>query len=172
MTAQFEADCMYCPQCGDEYRPEIRRCASCGVALVAGREMLRAAATAPVYREIEPHEKLRTVQRGPILQMRQLQDCLRTAGLASLLAPCKDGCRSGCRGAEAELQVRVSELELVETALEREYRQSTALSGHDAETGLSGALFAMEVKQAACPACGCLFSTDAPLCPDCGLRFV
>ncbi len=168
MGAQFEADCMYCPQCGDEYRPEIRRCAGCGVALVSGREMMRAAAAAPVYREIEPHERLRTVQRGPILQMRQLQDYLRSTGLASLLAPRKDG----CRGAEAELRVRVSELELVETALEREYRQSTGLSGHDAETGLTGALFTMEVKQAACPACGCLFSTDAPLCPDCGLRFV
>lgn len=167
MERRFETDCMYCPQCGDEYRLEIRTCAACGVALVTGTEMAQAT---PAYREITPLDRLRTVRRGSIPHIRQLQACLRAAGLASLVAPKADGHCSSCRGPEVELRVRAAEVEQVEAVLAREYRQSTALAEHAGEA--AGTLFDLQVGQAACPACGCLFSTDAILCPDCGLRFV
>ncbi|MGI6639853.1 MAG: hypothetical protein ACOX4Z_12675 [Desulfobulbus sp.] len=175
LPRQFEADCMYCPQCGDEYRPEISICAECQVALVSGAQLAKSGTqeAGPQYTEIETHEELTAVRQGPVLQMRQLQDYLRASGLASLLTPGADGCcTKGCRGPEVELRVRTSELTLVLAALEQEHRQSTGLLDHIHNRNLAGAAFEVEVGQAACPACGCLFATDAPLCPDCGLRFV
>ncbi|NLZ17727.1 MAG: hypothetical protein GX087_08365 [Desulfobulbaceae bacterium] len=166
---KFDLDCMYCPQCGDEYRAEITTCAECKVALVSGALMAESTMP-PVYREIEPHEELLAVRRGPILLIRQLQAYLRSVGLASLIGPGEDGCKSGCRGPEVELKVRASEAEEVYAALAQEHRQSTGL--WEPEHALAGARFDVEVGQAACPACGCLFSADTVLCPDCGLRFV
>lgn len=170
MRREYDEDCMYCPQCDDEYRAEIRTCAECKIALVPGARMA-AMLEGPVYRAIEPHEELVTVRRGPLLMIRQLEDYLRKAGLASLVTPGEDGrCAGGCRGPEVELKVRASEVEQVLAALAEEHRKSTGLDLHD--ESLNGALFDVEVGRAACPACGCLFSTDTILCPDCGLRFV
>ncbi len=170
MRHEYDEDCMYCPQCGDEYRAEISTCAECKVALVSGARMA-ASLRGPVYQAIEPHEELVAVRRGPLLHIRQLEDYLRRAGLASIVTPGEDGrCASGCRGPEVELKVRAKEVEPVLAALAEEHRKSTGLDLHD--ESFNGALFDVEVGQAACPACGCLFSTDTVLCPDCGLRFV
>lgn len=167
---EYDEDCMYCPQCGDEYRAEITTCAECKIALVPGALMAQAAA-GPVYRPIETHEELVAVRHGPLLLIRQLEEYLRSAGLASLVTPGEDGrCATGCRGPEVELKVRATEVEQVLAALDEEHRRSTGLGLHD--ESLNGALYEMEVGQAACPACGCLFSADTVLCPDCGLRFV
>lgn len=170
MRREYEADCMYCPQCGDEYRAEITTCAECKVALISGAHMAQGK-TAPQYRAIAPHEELVAVRRGPLLLVRQWEDYLRRAGLASLVTPGEDGrCATGCRGPEVELRVRASEVDQAMAVLAEEHRQSTGLGQHD--ESLNGALFEVEVSQAACPACGCLFSADTVLCPDCGLRFV
>ena len=173
MRRQYEADCMYCPQCGDEYRAEITTCAECKVPLVSGVLMAQGGGkngAVPVYRAIEPHEELVAVRQGPILLIRQLEEYLRSVGLASLIGPGEDGCKSGCRGPEVELKVRASEVKEVYEALAQEHRQNTGL--WEPEHELAGARFEVEVGQAACPACGCLFSADTILCPDCGLRFV
>lgn len=170
MRHEYDEDCMYCPQCGDEYRAEISTCAECKVALIPGARMAEAQ-QGPVYRAIEPHEELVAVRRGPLFLIRQWEDYLRAAGLASIVSPGEDGrCTSGCRGPEVELKVRASEQDQALAALAEEHRQSTGLDLHD--ESLNGARFDVDVGQAACPACGCLFSTDTILCPDCGLRFV
>lgn len=36
-----DKECNYCPQCGDEYRDSVRRCASCMVDLIPGSEKMK-----------------------------------------------------------------------------------------------------------------------------------
>ncbi|MDR0476509.1 MAG: hypothetical protein LBH14_01025 [Desulfobulbaceae bacterium] len=45
-THNFNPASRYCPACGDEYRPEISRCAACGLELVTGEERIARLATA------------------------------------------------------------------------------------------------------------------------------
>ena len=169
---QSDAECMYCPRCGDEYRLGIKNCAECKIALVSGKELNSQEQGMQQTEPIQPGEELVAVQAGTILQMRQLQEFLTRAGLASLVTPGADGhCHSGCKGPEVELQVRKGDYQAVLQTLAEEHRQATRLDAHEVQPG-SGTVYDTELEQASCPACGCLFSTKSTLCPDCGLRFV
>jgi len=175
MPLNIEPELNYCPQCQDEYRAEIRTCASCGVALLTGLEMqartaVQGAATSPCSLEIFPDEPMTTIRKGQVLAIKQLQAFLLTEGIPSLATKeSPENCTKGCRGVELLLQVRTSDLREVAAALEREHRQATGLADHD--TSLAGAVFDVAVQEAVCPACGFCFATSATSCPDCGLCF-
>ncbi|WP_310599310.1 hypothetical protein [Desulfobulbus sp.] len=159
----------YCPQCGDEYRPEVRNCAECGVALVGGEVLLagqnqRSASLA----EIGPLEPVIAVHKGPVLQVKALQAYLREKGLPSRIVKENDGA-CGCRGPEVLLQVRETDQAETMAAMAQEYRENTSLSDHD--TRFVGAVYDAGAAEAVCPACGCRFAPDSTECPDCGLCF-
>lgn len=175
MSLSIEPDCNYCPQCRDEYRAEIRTCASCGLALLTGLEM-RARMAAPGEEdsprslEILADEPMTTIRKGQVLTIKQLQVYLLAQGIPSLAT--KEGpenCTTGCRGVELVLQVRTSDLGEVAAALDREHQLATGLADHD--TSLAGAVFDATVEEAVCPACGFRFATSSTSCPDCGLCF-
>lgn len=175
MPLSIEPDCNYCPQCRDEYRAEIRTCASCGLALLTGLEMrARMAApgeeASPRSLEILVDEPMTTIRKGQVLTIKQLQAYLLAQGIPSLATKeSPENCTKGCRGVELLLQVRTSDLREVAAALDREHRQTTGLADHD--TSLVGAVFDVAVEEAVCPACGFRFATSSTSCPDCGLCF-
>ena len=162
----------YCPRCDDEYRPEILTCASCGVELRLGRDILAAhdgrGQREDAVWEIGPDEHLVGIRKGPIMQIKALQSHLNRAGLPSLLVK-EDSGGCGCRGPEVLLYVRENDLQEVAAALAEEYWQNTGLADHD--TRLSGAVYDDQAQEALCPACGFRFSTRETACPDCGLCF-
>ncbi len=164
----------YCPQCGDEYRADIVRCAACAVPLLSGKELLaqqRGQAAAP-RRPISPDDELVTIQKGPVVQMQMVQAMLKRAGIPSLAAgESSSSCASGgCGGPNLLIQIRSSDYEAAAAALAAEYVRSTGLRDHD--VAAAGAVFDAEAETALCPACGCHFSTTHDSCPDCGLSFV
>ncbi|MGD9950092.1 MAG: hypothetical protein AB7U29_16690 [Desulfobulbus sp.] len=168
----IDPELKYCPQCGDEYRAEIQTCASCRVPLELGTAMLAAAATkepagtGPV--EIGPDESVVSIRKGPMLQIKELQQYLKSRGLAARIAK-EEGPGCGCRGPEVVLQIREQELQQVMAVLAEEYWQSTGLDDHD--TQFAGSVFDDQAEEALCPACGHRFPTSESTCPDCGLCF-
>lgn len=172
MHATIDPECNYCPQCGDEYRAEIRTCAACALELVSGTTLLdlqaeRRSASRPLT--ISPDEPVVTVRKGPLLQIKALRAYLLDRGLPSLMVT-EEGGACGCRGPEPLLQVREVDLPEVVAALSQEYRQSTALADHDGPH-LAGTVYDAGAAETVCPACGCRFATTSTVCPDCGLCF-
>ena len=166
----------YCPECSEEYRAEITRCADCGAELVTGVAMhdrlaARQDSLGSGLQEIVPGERMTGLLKGPLLQIKQLQSSLRRQGIASLVVGgAAHGCSSaGCRGPELLLQVRTDELALAQVALEDEHRQTTGLSDHDST--FAGEIYSAHVAEATCPACGARFPTSSASCPECGLSF-
>jgi len=169
----IEPDLQYCPQCGDEYRAGIVRCAACAVSLVSGRQLLaeRQHNTAPAHRRpISPDDELVSIQKGPVVQMQMVQAALKRAGIPSLAAGESSSCASGgCGGPNLVIQIRRSDFEDAAAILAKEYLRSTGLHEHDLSA--AGAVFDTEAETALCPACGCRFPTTHNSCPDCGLCF-
>jgi hypothetical protein len=165
---------MYCPQCQDEYRPGMTVCASCGVTLLSGSQMLeileRQANRAGRNTPITPEDQLVDILKGKVIQVKSLQTLLGREGIPSLIAGDSASCGKGCGGgADVRLQVRLTDVPDVMTVLNREHLQTTGLADHD--TSLADAVFDPEAESATCPACGCTFATDNKTCPDCGLCF-
>ena len=170
---EIDPELRYCPQCGDEYRADIRACAACRVELESGRDLLGARnggeREGKNVLEIRPEESVVGIQKGPIMQIKALQAHLLQLGLPSILVK-EQGGGCGCGGPEVVLQVREIDLHRVMSALAEEYRQSTGLADHD--TRFVGAVFDDQAEEVHCPACGHRFSTRETTCPDCGLCFV
>ncbi len=170
----IDDDLKYCPGCNDEYRPEIKNCASCGIPLLTGtamRAMLAEKNRARSGRnmEIKSDDELVAVRRGPVLAMKELQKVLADHFLPALVVNDKESCGQGCCGTELLLQVRMDDIQEVMKVLEEEHVRSTGLEDHD--TRHADAVFNTHAEQATCPACGCTFPTTQPTCPDCGLCF-
>ncbi|MDD2463296.1 MAG: hypothetical protein PHI97_04810 [Desulfobulbus sp.] len=169
----IDPELKYCPKCGDEYRAEIQACAGCTVPLVLGRVLLAAveSSNAPVESRpliIGPDEAVVSIRKGPMLQIKELQQYLKKRGVAAQIFK-DDGAGCGCRGPEVILQVREQELQQVMAVLAEEYCQTTGLADHD--TQFAGSVFDDQAEDALCPACGHRFSTQENTCPDCGLCF-
>lgn len=169
---EIDPELKYCLRCGDEYRAEIRTCASCGTALQWGHALLaaRVDTNIPGKRpaDIGHDEAAVSIRKGSLPQLKALQQYLKSRGLAARIAK-EAGAGCGCRGPEVILQVREEELEQVMAVLAEEYRQSTGLADHD--TRFVGSVFDEQAEETLCPACGYRFSTRESTCPDCGLCF-
>lgn len=174
MQRTIDPDLQYCPQCGDEYRSEITRCAACTVGLISGKAIIEQRQQgeqkqAERRRPINPDDNLVNIQKGPVLQMQMVQSVLKRAGIPSLTVNESGSCGQGCCGPSLVIQIRMSDLEDAQTILAEEYIRSTGL--HDHDLSAAGVVFDTEVDSALCPACGCCFSTTQNTCPDCGLCF-
>jgi hypothetical protein len=168
----IDPELKYCPQCDDEYMPEIVQCAACGVELITGRmkidmlkeqERKRAAA----MEELSPEDDLVSIRRGPLGEIKHLGNRLNDAMIATLIAGDENSCGKGCCPSTFYLQVRRQDAMEAMAVLQEEFRQTTALEDHD--TSHVDNIFDTSASEANCPACGYAFPTTSTECPDCGL---
>lgn len=174
MKYDIEPDLQYCPRCGDEYRAEIRMCASCDVELIPGERLiaLREEEQSKGTRSmnIGPDDELVAVRKGAVVQIKQLQAYLEKHGVPSVISA-EEGsnCGKGCCGTEVFLEVRETDLRDVMALLQQEYLESTGVMDHDVST--AGSVYDAGAAEVTCPACGHTFAGGAAECPDCGLCF-
>ncbi|MCF6290798.1 MAG: hypothetical protein L3J03_07375 [Desulfobacterales bacterium] len=170
----IEPDLKYCPQCDDEYRSEIERCAACGVELISGREQLdRLAAQRQRLEgrsmELRADDNLVSLRSGPLAEIKYLEGLLQAKRIATLIVADDDSCGQGCCASSFYLQARQEDAREAQAVLNRDFRASTGLDAHDISH--SDALFNPRAGAATCPACGFVFATTTTTanCPDCGL---
>jgi hypothetical protein len=77
----IEPDLKYCPECNDEYRAEIEKCAACGIDLITGLQKIKMEEERTKILEgrsieLNPEDDLVPIQRGPLADMRHLSDLL------------------------------------------------------------------------------------------------
>jgi predicted amidophosphoribosyltransferase len=150
-----------CPECEEEYRPEIATCADCGAELVdraldeQGRQIAEPAQASG------EQVTLVGLYSGPAAALRPLAETLAAAGVAQRFVPIPG--QSGLTLAVAQ--------EDGARALEA----LAAFHGRGTELGISelAATFVAgaEEHEHACPACGAAVPADAAECPDCGLEW-
>lgn len=163
-----------CPDCKEEYRPDIAACADCGAVLVDRWEdeqgrVVNADGTLAADRAERPEEPgvpARALFAGPPGALRVLADALVPKDIPFQFVP-EDRVESR-RTEGARLFLVVPEPD-VERALEAlaDYRgRSTELGFTDmAQTWVHE-----EGDTLPCPACGAHMPADAATCPDCGLE--
>lgn len=172
MKFRIEPELMYCPQCNDEYRAGIEKCASCEVDLLNGVEMLARLEGKSSVRnmEISADDQLVDIIKGQIINIKNLQSLLKSEGFPSIIAGDSNSCGKGCcGGGEVRLQIRADDVQGVMEVMAREHVHSTGLMDHD--TSYVDSVYNTDSVLATCPACGCQFATDTNSCPDCGLCF-
>jgi predicted amidophosphoribosyltransferase len=150
-----------CPDCDEEYRPDITTCADCGADLVdrAVDEQGRPIAE-PAQAEGE-QVTLVALYSGPAAALRPLAEALAAAGVAQRFVPIPG--QSGLTLAVAQEDGA------------RAMEALAAFHGRGTELGLSelAATFVASAEEGdhACPACGAAVPMDAAECPDCGLEW-
>jgi len=170
----FEPDLKYCPQCRDEYRAEIVRCAVCGVELLLGSEMVNLDNGKQMQRErrtdaLSPTDDLVAIHKAPIADIRHLEELLRHERIICLVSGDEQSCNKGCCPTSFYLLVRREDASDAVGVIQAVHAQNTALHHHD--TSHSHGVFNADAGEACCPACGHKFPTAFTTCPDCGLCF-
>lgn len=166
----------YCPECGDEFRPEFDECAVCTRALVSrdsdkSRDRLIHKKQSGRNLKIMPGDELVTVRRGNLLEIKEVQRLLKDEIIGSLLVEDRSGGASGCCNAKSfELRVKKEHVGDVQDILMDDFKRSTALDSHDFH-GEPETIFDQRLSEAQCPACGSSFITTLRQCPECGLCF-
>ena len=118
---------------------------------------------------INPDDELIDIRKGPVIDIKQLQDQLEREGIPSIAVGDSQSCGKGCCGTDVILKVRMEDARDVAELLSREHIRSTGLSDYD--TSYANEVLNTAADEATCPACGCRFSTREAACPDCGLCF-
>lgn len=169
-----EPDLKYCPQCNDEYRAEIEKCAACGIELITGRqkmemeEVLRKKLESRTA-ELSPDDDLVTLRRGPLSEMRRLAMLLNDEKIGTLLAGDEKTCSQSCCPTVYDLLVKREDGMEAFNIIEEEHKRTTGLTYHEHPD--ADIVFNPEAGEACCPACGHRFPTTGTTCPDCGLNF-
>jgi hypothetical protein len=147
-----------CRDCGEEYRPDVLRCADCGGELEVRYEEERAswagprkAGPAPDARPPGDYQPI--AGSGLASELTPLADRLVEAGIPFYLRPRPSAAGEGASG--YEIRVRQEEREAA-------LREIEALTERTAEPAPNG-------EAPLCPACGHALAAGAAECPDCGL---
>jgi hypothetical protein len=185
-----------CRDCGEEYRPEIERCADCGGELVAGdlaedgHPRSRSGPDAEAEDDRPPGDYRPIAWAATAAELTRRADALVEAGLPFYLRPRESspGERSGY-----EIRVRREEWPQALAAFESAVGVAAVASRgehdehHDGEDGgeaddptvdgvtadappASGASDS-SADEGRCPACSAHVTPGAAECPDCGLSF-
>jgi hypothetical protein len=156
-----------CRDCGEEYRPDVLRCADCGGELVARSEQERDAWPAPESQAsaAEPPDPRPAGDYQPIAwglhaaELAPLADRLVEAQIPFYLRP-RDA--DGERASGYEIRVRTEERDAALREIEELERALRAAEGLAPAPGSGEG-----ARQ--CPACGHALPEQAAECPDCGL---
>jgi len=170
----IDPDLKYCPQCNDEYRAEIEKCAACSIDLITGRQKIEMAEAASKklasrVRDISPDDDLVALRRGPLSDMRHLASLLNGENIGTLLAGDENTCGKGCCPTVYTLLVKRDDGMESLHIIEEEHRRTTGLEEYHHPD--PDAIFNPDAGEACCPACGHSFPTSETTCPDCGLSF-
>lgn len=176
----IEPDLKYCPQCSDEYRPEIEICAACNVSLITGRQKIELEESQRRKLEsragtLDPDDDIVAIRRGQLAEMRSIEDLLKQQRIASLLVGDTSTCGKDRFGntlaTPTVYDIRVRREDAMEAMhiLEEVHRKTTGLDAHEHRGADS--VFNPAAGEACCPACGHTFPTTEMACPDCGLQF-
>lgn len=170
----IDPELKYCPQCNDEYRAEIERCAECGVALLSGADMLAVVNRANERKnsrsgEIGPDEDIVAIHKGQLNEIRAMEPELRAENIGYLITGEGSSCKKGCCPSTFLLQVRRPDAPDAFAVVQAHLERTTALNHHDLSS--CDTVFNPEAGLATCPACGFEFQTTTTTCPDCGLCF-
>jgi len=169
-----ELDLKYCPNCNDEYRAEIEKCAVCEVVLITGAQKIemeeeRQKRLQNRTAELSPDDDLAALRRGPLTDMRHLANLLAGENIGSLLLGDEKSCGQSCCPSVYTLLVKREDGMEALNIIEEEHKRTTGLQDHEHST--ADTVFNPEAGEACCPACGHTFSTAGTACPDCGLNF-
>lgn len=170
----IEPDLKYCPECNDEYRAEIEKCAACGIDLITGLHKIkmeeeRTKILEGRSLELNPEDDLVAIQRGPLADMRHLSGLLNGENIGALLAGDENSCSKNCCPSVYNLLVKREDGMEAFQIIEDEHKKVTGLAQHENTNG--DAVFNPHESEAQCPACGHSFPTTQTTCPDCGLSF-
>ncbi len=163
---------LFCPSCGDEYRPGFTRCGLCQRELVRRAPVASPGDTAPKTLERDADVETVTIRQGPVTEIKRQQRLLHKAGIptrSSVVGTA--GCGSSCRPTAAlDLQIRLADQAAAEAILDADYRRTTALDSLpiDDEEFLSAD---QHDTQSACAGCGMHLPEPVDRCPDCGLSY-
>ena len=175
----IEPDLKYCPQCNDEYRAEIEKCAICRVDLITGAhkvemEEARRRKLENRVSDISPDDDLVRIRRGTLPEMRHLAHLLDNERIGVLLVGDMSTCGKDRFGntlstpTTYDLMVKKEDGLEAQHIIDEEHRRTTGLEQFDQSKADS--VFNPAAEQACCPACGHAFSTSETACPDCGLN--
>ncbi len=174
MNKRVDPELKYCPQCGDEYRADIKKCAACEIDLLSGTEVLvlleeKNSKTAEKSNPITADDELIDIRKGSVIEIKQTKLLLEREGIPSVIANESGNCKKGCCGPDVLLKVRTSDMQEVGEIFSKLHIESTSLGDHDLQH--AGAVFNVAAENTTCPACGHQFPTSSTTCPDCGLCF-
>jgi hypothetical protein len=170
----IDPDLKYCPNCNDEYRAEIERCAECGIDLITGQQKIemeeaRQQKLEGRTAELSPEDDLVGIRRGALTDMRYLAGLLNGEKIGTLLVGDENTCAKNCCPSVYNLLVKREDGMEALHIIEEEHKRATGLTHHESTNG--DAIFNPHASEAQCPACGHSFPTTQTTCPDCGLSF-
>lgn len=96
----IDPELRYCPRCGDEYRPDIRMCGGCKVALISGSEKLEQAkrkvqAVHDRSMEISEHDPRVVIRGGKLRDLKAYQLLLARERIPALITGEAGNCGKG-----------------------------------------------------------------------------
>jgi len=170
----IDPELKYCPECEDEYRAEIEKCASCDVDLITGQQKMemeeaRRRKLESRTKELNPDDDLVIVRQGSLPDMQYLADILDKENIGALLMGDKKSCGQSCCPTLYNLCLKREDAMEGLQIIEEEHKKATGLAYHD-HSG-EDTVFNPHVGEAKCPACGHSFPTTQTTCPECGLSF-
>ena len=100
MQLGIDPDMRYCPQCGDEYRPDIEQCVGCSVALISGMDKLAQAKKQhqDFYSrsmEIGSDEPRVAIRGGKLRDLKPIQRLLAEQRIPAMITGEAAGCQRG-----------------------------------------------------------------------------
>lgn len=163
----------YCPECDDEFRPDIRTCSDCGGELVLQEEGLGSQAPARLDAAGQPEDPSRPSWRtaldsipfSDLLPIRTF-DALRDLEPAvSAFAGAELPSRVLVQNGRYILLIRPADVAAAQSALQ------AANLGPPAEASTHGTFDPDSGRYSNCPACGSVLPEDFDgTCPECGLE--
>ena len=175
-----DPDLKYCPECNDEYRAEIEKCAACEIDLITGLQKIdideaRQRKLDSRTAELSPDDDLVGMRRGPLPEMRHLAALLGVENIGTAMMGDMGTCakdrfgNSTCCPSIYNLMVKREDVMDALQIIEEDHKKVTGLAHHENTNG--DAIFNPQASEAQCPACGHAFPTTQTTCPDCGLSF-